>query len=92
MQVLRIEGLRQGKDTQALRFFFGRYCGRFTEKMNALCGLCERLIAKSATTSRAGSLRMAPGRGRSHLCWGSLIFKKNFLISVLSDLLVLMTT
>jgi hypothetical protein len=34
MQVLRIEGLRQGKDTEALRFFFGRYCGRFTEKMN----------------------------------------------------------
>jgi len=46
MPVLRIEGLRQGKDTQALRFFSGRYCGRFTEKMSALCGLCEKLIAK----------------------------------------------
>jgi len=23
---------------------------------------------------------MAPGGGRGHLCWGSLIFKKNFLI------------
>jgi len=34
---------------------------------------------------------MAPGRGRGHLCWWSLIFK-NFLTSVLSDLLVLMTT
>jgi hypothetical protein len=32
---------------------------------------------------------MAPGRGRGHLCWWPLIFK-NFLISVLSDLLVLM--
>jgi len=30
--------------------------------------------------------------GRAHLCWWPLIFKKNFLISVLSDLSVLMTT
>jgi hypothetical protein len=34
---------------------------------------------------------MAPGRGRGHLCRRSLIFKKNFLFSVLSDLSVLMT-
>ena len=48
--------------------------------------------SKSATTSRAGGMRMAPGRGRCHLCWWPLIFKKNFLISILSDLSVLMTT
>ena len=24
-------------------------------------------------------MRMAPGRGRGHLCWWPLIFKKNFL-------------
>ena len=46
---------------------------------------------ESATTSRAGGMRMAPGRARGHLCWWPLIFKF-FLISVLSDLLVLMTT
>jgi len=28
---------------------------------------------KSATTSRAGGMRMAPGRGRGHLCWWPLI-------------------
>jgi len=33
---------------------------------------------KSATTSRAEGMRMAPGRGRGHLCWWALIFKKNF--------------
>jgi hypothetical protein len=33
---------------------------------------------KSATTSRAGGMRMAPGRGRGHLCWGTLIFKRIF--------------
>jgi hypothetical protein len=49
-------------------------------------------MEKSATTSRAGSMRMAPGRGSGHLCWWSLIFKKNFLISVLSDLPVLIAT
>ena len=47
---------------------------------------------KSAATTRAGGMRMAPGKGRGHLCWGPLIFKKNFLIPVLSDLLVFMTT
>jgi len=26
-------------------------------------------------------MRMAPGRGRGHLCWWPLIFKNNFLIS-----------
>ena len=45
-------------------------------------------VVKSATTSRAGDMRMAPVRGRGHLCWWPLIFKKNFLISVLSDLSV----
>jgi hypothetical protein len=35
---------------------------------------------------------MVPGRGQDHLCWWPLIFKKNFLIFVLSDLPVLMTT
>ena len=30
---------------------------------------------KSATTSRAGGMRMAPGKGRDHLCWWPLIFK-----------------
>ena len=30
--------------------------------------------AQSATTSKAGGMRMAPGRGRGHLCWWSLIF------------------
>jgi hypothetical protein len=35
---------------------------------------------------------MTSERGRDRLCWGSLIFKKNFLFSVLSDLSVLMTT
>jgi len=29
---------------------------------------------KSATTSRAGGMRMAPGRGRGHLCRWPLIF------------------
>ena len=29
---------------------------------------------KSAATSRAGGIRMAPGRGRGHLCWSPLIF------------------
>jgi len=51
----------------------------------------DKDFGESATTSRAGGMRMAPGRGRSHLCWWPLI-SKNFLISVLSDLLVLMTT
>jgi len=37
-------------------------------------------------------MRLAPGRGRGQLCWWPLIFKKNFLISILSDLSVLMTT
>jgi hypothetical protein len=37
-------------------------------------------FGKSATTSRAGGMRMAPERGRGHLCWCSLIFKKEFLI------------
>jgi hypothetical protein len=32
---------------------------------------------------QAGGMRMAPGRGRGHLCWEPLIFKNNFLISVL---------
>ena len=36
------------------------------------------LIHESATTSRAGGMRMASGRGRGHLCWWPLIFKKNF--------------
>jgi hypothetical protein len=49
-------------------------------------------IDESATTRRAGGMRMAPGRGRGHLCWWSLIVKKNFLLSVLSDLSGLMTT
>jgi len=35
---------------------------------------------------------MAPGRGPGRLYWGSLIFKKNFLFSALSDLSLLMTT
>jgi hypothetical protein len=30
---------------------------------------------------QAGGMRMAPGRGRGHLCWGALIFSF-FLISV----------
>jgi hypothetical protein len=38
----------------------------------------EYYLPKSATTSRAGGMRMAPGRGRGHLCWWPLIFKKNF--------------
>jgi len=61
---------------------------------NVECGISEASVpvTESATTSRAGGMRMAPGRGRDHLCWGPLIFKKNFLISVLSDLSVLMTT
>jgi hypothetical protein len=33
-----------------------------------------------------------PWKGPGHLCWWPLIFKKNFLISVLSDLSVLVTT
>ena len=33
-------------------------------------------VSESATTSRAGGMRKAPGRGRH--CWWSLIFKKNF--------------
>jgi hypothetical protein len=33
---------------------------------------------------------MAPGRGRGRLFWWPLIFKKNFLISFLSDMSVLM--
>jgi hypothetical protein len=55
-------------------------------------GLAQGNILESATTSRAGGMRMAPERSQGHLCWWSLIFKKNFLISVLSDLSVLMTT
>jgi hypothetical protein len=47
---------------------------------------------KSATTSRAGIMRMASGRGLGQLCWWPLIYKKNFLISILSDLSILMTT
>ena len=35
-------------------------------------------MPKSATTSRAGGMRVAPRRGRGHLCWWPLIFKKNF--------------
>jgi hypothetical protein len=35
---------------------------------------------------------MAPRRGPGRLYWGSLIFKKNFLFSALSDLSLLMTT
>jgi hypothetical protein len=51
-----------------------------------------RTCSKSATTSRDGGMRMAPGRGRGHLCWWPLIFKKNILISVLSELSILMIT
>jgi hypothetical protein len=29
----------------------------------------KQLVSKSATTSRAGGMRMAPGRGWGHLCW-----------------------
>ena len=32
------------------------------------------LVGQSATTSRAGGMRMAPGRGRGHLCWWPLIY------------------
>jgi hypothetical protein len=32
-------------------------------------------MLESATTSRAGGMRMAPERGRSHLCWWTLILK-----------------
>ena len=32
-------------------------------------------VPKSATTSGAGGMRMALGRGRGHLCWWPLIFK-----------------
>jgi hypothetical protein len=53
-------------------------------------GLNQRMH-ESATTSRAGGMRMAPGRGRDRLCWWPLILIF-FLISVLSDLLVLMST
>ena len=35
-----------------------------------------------ATTSRAGGMRMAPGRGRGHLCWWSLIFKFFFTLDI----------
>ena len=31
------------------------------------------LLEQSATTSRAGGMRMAPGRGQGHLCWWPLI-------------------
>ena len=34
----------------------------------------QEVLKKSATTSRAGGMRMAPGRGRGHLCWWPLIF------------------
>jgi len=30
--------------------------------------------AQSATTGRAGGMRMAPGKGPGHLCWGPLIY------------------
>jgi hypothetical protein len=33
----------------------------------------DQTLRQSATTSRAGGMRMAPGRGRGHLCWGPLI-------------------
>jgi hypothetical protein len=47
---------------------------------------------KISGTSGAGGMKMASGRGWSHLVWLPLIFKKNFLISVLLDLSVLVTT
>ena len=66
-----------------------------SERLIEIVGVSVRvgtkMRSKSATTSRAGGMRMAPGRGRSHLCWWPLIFK-NFLISIISVLLVLMTT
>jgi hypothetical protein len=39
----------------------------------ACLGLGYKLILKSATTSRAGGMRMPLERGRSHLCWCPLI-------------------
>jgi hypothetical protein len=68
--------------------------GRFIHQdfSAALFAFLIKGLEQSATTSRAGGMRMAPGRGQGHLCWWPLIFKKNFLISVLSDLSVLMTT
>jgi hypothetical protein len=36
----------------------------------AIIGTILRIFrGKSATTSRTGGMRMAPGRGRDHLCW-----------------------
>jgi hypothetical protein len=49
-------------------------------------------VAKISDHQQNWGYEMAPGRGRGHLCWWPLIFKKNFLISVFSDLSVLMTT
>jgi hypothetical protein len=75
-----------------------RHGSNITELIITIIDLVDPLViililsAQSATTSRAGGMRMAPGRGRAHLCWWPLIFKKNFLISVLPDLSVLMTT
>jgi len=88
--------LEKGYDTKAVRSLDQSMPD---QEIIRLAALEKRIVitmdkdfGESATTSRAGGMRMAPGRGRGHLCWGPLIFKKNFLIPVLSDLLVLMTT
>ena len=47
-------------------------------EIRALPGSSNCHFEKSATTSRTGGMRMAPGRGRGHLCWRPLIFKKFF--------------
>jgi hypothetical protein len=47
---------------------------------------------ESATTRRVGGMGWPFERAAAMLCWWSLIVEKNFFISVLLDLSVLMTT
>jgi hypothetical protein len=50
------------------------------------------LRSKISDHQRSWRYEDGPWKEPGHLCWWPLIFKKNFLISVLSDLSVLVTT
>ena len=45
------------------------------ESVNQRPAKCFNSHIQSATTSKAGGMKMAPGRGRGHLRWWPLIFK-----------------
>ena len=56
--------------------------GYITRNPTQALGPDEEAIQQISDHQQSWDMRMAPGRGRGHLCWWSLIFKKkNFLIA-----------